>query len=99
MNDDDVIVFAPTAVSIPVTFSSLSPNTTAMQTAITSSLTDFFKLSNNIGQNIKLADINAVIQQTIDSSGSVPIYTLSAPSADTTIGLNQIGTLGVITFV
>jgi len=99
MSDDDVIVFSPTAVSIPVTFSSLSPNTTAMRTAITNSLTDFFKLSNNIGQNVKLADIDAVIKQTIDSSGSVPIYTLSAPSADTTIGLNQIGTLGVITFV
>ena len=48
---------------------------------------------------VKLSDINAVIQQTIDSSGSVTIYTLSAPSTNVTIGLNQIGTLGTITYV
>lgn len=98
MSQDDVIVFAPTAVPIAITFSSLSPNTTAMQTAINNSLIDFFKLSNNIGENVKLADLNGVISGTIDSSGNVPIYTLSAPSADTTIGLNQIGTLGVVTY-
>jgi uncharacterized phage protein gp47/JayE len=98
MSEDDVIVFAPTAVPINITFSSLSPNTTSMRTAITNALTDFFKLSNNIGENVKLADINGLISQTIDSNGNVPIYTLSAPSADTVIGLNQIGTLGVITY-
>ena len=99
MNDDDVIVSAPTAVPIAITFSSLSPNTTAMQTALTNSLTDFFKISNNVGQNIKLADLNGLISQTIDGNGNVPIYTLSSPSVDTAIGLNEIGTLGTITFV
>ena len=98
MNDDDVIVFAPTAVPIAITFTSLSPNTTTMQTAITNALTDFFKISNNIGQNIKLADLNGLLSQTIDTTGNVPIYTLSAPSGDTTIGLNEIGTLGTITY-
>jgi hypothetical protein len=34
-----------------------------MQTAITNSLTDFFKISNNIGENIKLADLNGLISQ------------------------------------
>jgi uncharacterized phage protein gp47/JayE len=98
MSEDDVIVFSPTAVPIAITFSSLNPNTSAMQIAITNTLTDFFKLSNKIGENIKLADLNGAISRTIDSNGNVPIYTLSAPSADTTIGLNSIGTLGVITF-
>lgn len=96
--DDDVIVFAPTAVSVNVTFTTLSPNTSAMQSAITSALTDFFKTSNNIGQDIKLADLNGLISQVIDSAGMTPTYTLSAPSGDTTIGLNEIGILGTITY-
>lgn len=99
ISDDDIIVSAPIAVPINITFSSLSPNTAAMQTALTSSLTDFFKISNNVGQNVKLADLNAIISQTIDGNGNIPIYTLSLPSADTTIGLNEIGTLGTMTFV
>ena len=94
-----MIVSAPIAVPINITFSSLSPNTVAMQTALTSSLTDFFKISNNVGQNVKLADLNGLISQTIDSAGNVPTFALSAPSGDTTIGLNKIGTLGTITFV
>ena len=96
--DSDVIVFAPTAVPINFTFTTLSPNTSPMQTAINNALTDFFKTSNNIGQNVKLADLNGLISGVIDSTGATPIYTLSAPSGDTTIGLNQIGTLGTITF-
>jgi uncharacterized phage protein gp47/JayE len=98
IGEDDIIVSSPIAVPIDITFSTLSPNTTAMQTAITNSLTDFFKISNNVGQNIKLADLNGLISRTIDGSGNVPIYTLSLPSGDTTIGLNEIGTLGTIIF-
>jgi uncharacterized phage protein gp47/JayE len=96
--DSDVIVFAPTAVPVTVTFSTLSPNTSAMQTAITNALQDFFRTSNNIGQNIKLADLNGLISGVIDSTGATPIYTLSAPSGDATIGLNKIGILGVVTY-
>lgn len=99
IGEDDIIVSAPIAVPVPVTFSTLSPNTTAMQTAITNSLTDFFKISNNVGQNIKLADLNGLISQTIDGNGNVPTYTLSLPSGDTTIGLNEIGTFVTPTFV
>lgn len=99
MSNDDVIVFAPIAVPVNITFSALSPNTTAMQTAISNALDAYFRISNNIGVNIPLADINGVLNQVIDSTGSTPIYTLSAPSGDTTIGLNEIGTLGVITYV
>lgn len=99
MSNDDVIVFAPTAVPVDITFSALSPNTAAMQTAINNALDAYFKISNNIGVDIPLADINGVLNQVIDSSGSTPTYTLSAPSGNTTIGLNEIGTLGDITYV
>lgn len=98
MSSDDLIVFAPITVPINITFSSLDPNTPAMQTAISNALDGFFRISNNIGVDVKLADIQACINQVIDSNGQAPIYTLSAPSGNTTIGLNQIGTLGVVNF-
>ncbi len=91
ISDDDLIVFGPTSVPITFTFTTLSPNTDAMQTAINDALSDFFRTSNNIGQNVKLADLNGLISGVIDSTGATPIYTLSAPSGDTTIGLNEIG--------
>jgi uncharacterized phage protein gp47/JayE len=96
--NDDIIVFSPTAVPINFTFSALSPNTSAMQSAIAKSLDAFFRISNNIGQNVRIADINGILNQVIDSSGAVPTYTLSIPSGNTAIGLNKIGTLGTITF-
>jgi uncharacterized phage protein gp47/JayE len=99
VSPDDVIVFSPTSVPINITFSNLSPNTTTMQTAINNSLKDFFKISNNIGENIKKADLDAVIKGTIDSTGNIPIYTLSTPVVDTVIGLNQLGTYVTPTYI
>lgn len=99
MSSDDLIVFAPIAVPVNITFSSLDPNTPAMQTAISNALSGFFRTSNNIGQNVKIANIKAAINQVIDSNGQTPNYTLSSPSSDVVIGLNEIGTLGVITYV
>lgn len=98
MTDTDIIVEAPVANPVNFTFTALSPNTSTMQTAINSALSDFFRTSNNVGQNDKLADLNGVISQVIDSTGASPIYTLSAPSADNVNDLGQIGTLGTITY-
>lgn len=99
IGNDDIIVSAPIAKPVDIAFSALSPNTSVMQTAITNSLTDFFKISNNVGQAIKLADLNGLISRTIDGSGNIPIYALSLPSGDVEIGLNEIGILGTINFV
>lgn len=98
MTDTDIIVEAPVANPVDFVFSALSPNTSAMQTAITNSLYDYFRTSNNVGKDDKLADINGCISQTIDSTGASPIYTLSSPSSNNVNGLGEIGTLGTITF-
>ena len=99
MTNDDIIVFSPTAVPIDVTFTALSPNTSDMQTAITSALKGFFKVSNNIGVDVKKADIDGLLNQVIGTTGSTPTYTLSAPSGDAAIGLSEIGTLGTVTYI
>lgn len=92
MSDDAIIIQAPVANPINFVFSALSPNTTAMQTAINNALTDYFRTSNNVGVNDRLADLNGLISQVIDSTGASPIYTLSSPSADVVNGLGVIGT-------
>jgi uncharacterized phage protein gp47/JayE len=97
--DADVIVSAPVGVTIPITFSSLSPNTAEMQTAITESLTEFFKSENNVSENETLNQINNAIFNTIDDTGTQPSsFTLSAPVADVVISTGEIGLLGTITY-
>jgi uncharacterized phage protein gp47/JayE len=94
------VVAAPTAVPIAITFSSLSPNTTAMKTAITQTLTDYFKSTSvNVGGDILLNEINALIYSVIDEDGNSPTFTLSAPASDTSISNSQLATLGTITYV
>lgn len=97
--DSYVIVAAPTAVPINITFSSLSPNTTAMKTAITQTLTDYFKSASvNVGGDILLNEINALIYSVIDEDGNSPVFVLSSPSGDTSISDSQLATLGTITY-
>jgi len=97
-DSDDVIVSAPTPISVPITFSNLSPNTTEMQTAISLSLDDFFKTKTNIGENILKTQIESIIYQTIDDSGNSPIFILTAPAGDTAISTGELGILGTITY-
>ena len=95
-----VIVAAPTPVPIAITFSSLSPNTKAMKTAITETLTDYFKSASvNVGGDILLNEINALIYSVIDEDGNSPTFALSAPASNTAISDSQLATLGTITYV
>jgi uncharacterized phage protein gp47/JayE len=98
--DSYVVVAAPTAVPIAITFSSLSPSTTAMKTAITETLTDYFKSASvNVGGDILLNEINGLIYSVIDEDGNSPTFALSAPSSTTSISDSQLATLGTITYV
>lgn len=98
--DSYVVVAAPTAVPINITFSSLSPNTTSMRTAITQTLTDYFKSASvNVGGDILLNEVNALIYSVIDEDGNSPTFALSAPSGDTAISNSELATLGTITYV
>jgi uncharacterized phage protein gp47/JayE len=99
MPDANVYVLAPTAVPVNFTFSSLSPNTSDMQAAITNSLTDFFKsdqivLSEDVLEN----EYTNAIFNTLDSNGNVPVFALTTPTGDITINTGELATLGNITF-
>lgn len=96
----DVVVAAPTAVSVDFTFTALSPNTATMQTAIKASLKAFFEEDTAVGVNIDQDAYRAAIFNTVDTENGdeVKTFTLSAPSGDVTIGIGQIGTLGNVVF-
>ena len=96
--DEFVIVKAPIAVSVDVTFSSLSPNTTDMQSAISDNLDGFFRNDTELGEDLTLEELNNIIFATTDSNGDTPTFELSAPASDVTIDEGEIATLGTITF-
>jgi len=98
MSESSLTVSSPVGVSVDITFTSLSPNTSVMQTAINSSLSDFFKNNTNVNENVTLDNIKRIISSTFDSSGNIPIYTLSAPSSDISISSDELGILGTITY-
>lgn len=95
----DVIVSAPTAIVTNYIFSALSPNTSAMQTAITANLGQFYDEETTVGVNITEEKYIAAIQNTIDETGAgVDSFTLSTPTGDITIASDEIGTLGGVTY-
>lgn len=95
----DLIVSAPTAVSTNYVFSTLSPNTAIMRTAIENSLVQFYAERPQVGQDIVEEAYNSAIFNTIDSSGNPLItFSLTSPSADISIASGEIGQLGNITF-
>lgn len=97
--DNYVIVASPTPISINIVFSTLSPNTVAMKTAISQTLADYFKSAAvNVGGDIALTELNALIYSVIDDEGNSPVFTLSTPSSNTAISDSQLAILGTITY-
>lgn len=97
--DSYVVVTPPTAVSVNFTFTALSPNTAAMRTAITDTLTDYFKSDSVIlGGDITSNEYNALLFSVIDADGNSPTFTLSAPSGTVSIAATELAVLGTITY-
>ncbi len=96
---NDLFVLAPTPVTIDFTFTSITPSTPEMQTAIQNSLTVFFQDVVNLAVNITEIEYNSAIINTIDATGSkLTAFTLSSPSGDISISTGELGLLGSVTF-
>lgn len=94
----DAIVAAPVPVLSNFTLTALSPNTAAMQAAITQSLQAVFKEDTQVSTNLPAASYISAIWQTVDSTGTaVESFTLSS-TADIVVGSGGIATLGTITY-
>lgn len=97
--DSYVVVNPPTAVPVDFTFSSLSPSTEAMQTAITNTLTDYFKSNSvNIATSITTNEYNNILYSVVDADGNSPTFSLSSPSGAVAISTGELATLGTITY-
>ena len=94
-----VLVLSPQAYNVDFTFTSLSPNTTAMKQAITDRLTDYFRsVEVSLGKDISADTYKNIIFSTIDNQGNTPTFTLSAPVGNIDVSSNQLPILRYITF-
>lgn len=97
--DADVIVAAPTGVSVDFTFTALSPNTSTMQDAISANLRQFFDERTSVGVNVDEDAYRSAIFNTVDTvtGDMVSTFALSAPTGDVTVSTGEIGILGTVT--
>lgn len=100
VDESDVIVAAPTGVTVGFTFSALSPNTSTMQSAVTANLQAFFRDDTTVGEDLLRVAYEGAIFNTIDpdTGSSVASFTLSSPVADVPISSGELPVLGNITY-
>jgi uncharacterized phage protein gp47/JayE len=98
--DSDIIVSAPTAVTVNFTFTAISPDTTTMRTSIESNLTQLFAEDTEIGVDLLESRYLGAIINTIDTTTGQKLdtFSLSTPSGDISISSGQLAVLGTITF-
>lgn len=99
-SDAQVIVEAPTGVTVDFTFSALDPNTASMQSSITTNLGQLFDERTEVGVNIEEDAYRSAIFNTVDTEtgGLVSSFTLTIPSGDIVITTDEIGVLGAIVY-
>ena len=65
---DTFFVKSPRKQEVKFVFSSITPNSVAMQNAIKNNIVDFFRLYKNIGDKTKANEYNSVLYRTIDAN-------------------------------
>lgn len=97
---ENVYVTPPTGVTVPFTFSAISPDTTTMRAAITANLQAFFEDRVEFEQDITEDQYRLAIQNTQDpdTGNNLATFTLSTPTTDITISTGEIGLIGAVTF-
>ena len=88
----DIIVLATSAVA--VTLTTLTPNTAAVQAAVTASLTDLILREGAPGGTILLSKVN----EAISTAAGEDNHVISVPAADLTFTTAQVPILGTVTF-
>ncbi len=99
-DEADVHVTAPTAITTNYTFSSITPDTSTMRTAIINNLIAFYRDGVDFETNITEDKYRAAIINTIDpeTGDTLTAFTLTTPTTDIAVTTDQIGVLGTVTF-
>lgn len=101
VDPNDVIVRAPSPITVNFTIGNLAPNSPSMQQAIIENLRAFFRENTVVSQNVLQVAYQAVIFRTIDpeTGFSVNNFTLANPIGDIEIQTGEIAILGTVTFI
>lgn len=97
--ESDFIISAPSAKTVNIQFSSLSPNTQDMKDNIQLSLEDFFTNSLDIGDDLNRDSLISFVKQTLDSQGNNPDFVLDIPASNVTVNNNEVAILGTVDYV
>lgn len=99
MLETDFLVLAPTAVLVPVTIGSISPDTTTMRTSIANVLKEFFSSQVDFEKDVLVDRIKAALfnAQDTDTGDFLSTFVLTVPSVNVTVVNGAIGTLGTVT--
>lgn len=97
---NDIIVLAPTPITVNFSFTSITPNTSTMRQSIIQNLKEFFNRTPDVGQNLSLASISAAIINTVDlATGDVlEAFSLSTPNSDISVSTGEFPVLGIVNF-
>ncbi len=97
----DIFVYAPTKVAVDITFSSITPDTPTMRTAIINSIRQMFTNNIDLGTSVSLDKLKSAIQYSFDleSGKQLDTYTLTAPSTDIAVTSGQLAVMGTVTFL
>lgn len=90
-----VTAVAPAATPLNFTFSSITPNTPEVKTAVEAELADMvFQAADPRGMTLTLSRVRT----TIGGTAGVTDYVLTTPSTDMVYTLNQLPTMGTVTW-
>lgn len=98
--EQDLIVSPPTAVVVDYNFTSISPDTSTMRSAITANLEQFFTESTEVGLDLDEDAYRSAIINTVDTETGQKLqsFTLSVPSGDIATQSNEIPVLGAVAY-
>ncbi len=96
----DVIVLAPTPVSVDFIFNSMVPNTASMQDAVQATLQLFFTETATLSTNIDAIAYNSAIFNTVDptTGDKITTFDLGTPMGNILIDEGELGILGSVVF-
>jgi uncharacterized phage protein gp47/JayE len=90
----DSVVFAPTPQAVDVIFSELSPNTSAVQAAITEEVLAQIARDAEPGGTLRKSRLNEATSRAAGEG----YHTMSVPAGDVTFAAGVIGIPGTVTF-
>lgn len=97
-SEDDIFVLGPTAKTVNVEISGVSPLTTSMYNAISNQIDSWFSTHTNEGEDMSVDQFNGFIGQTYDAESGTRLttYTRVSPSIDQTCVRGEIPVKGTV---